>query len=385
MQQDRESEKSRRSKLMQYRAIVRLTRLLKGVDPNKVVFMCFRGRSYEDNPRCISERLHELRPKTEIVWLFKGNAIREMRGQVPDYVRAVSISSRRSWQELATARVWVDNFTKDNLLRGFPKDRQFYMQTWHGDRAIKKICYDAFPGEYRLEEECSVVLTGSEFGQRMYRTAFNYHGAYLNEGSPRNDLLVRRDPADIARVREKLGIPAGVKLLFYAPTYRETTDTIPEHARMDLNRTLRLLEEGGDKWMCLYRAHYLAGGVGLDAVKDRLIDMTRYDSMSELLLISDMLLTDYSSCAMDYCLLDRPVFMYMADFEEYLASRPCYYDPHDTPLKIAHNQEELEALIRAATPESAAENCKAIRDYYGFNETGRATDAACQWIIERLG
>ena len=69
-----------------------------------------------------------------------------------------------------------------------------------------------------------------------------------------------------------IAVSEGVKLLLYAPTYRETTDTIPEHARMDLNRTLRLLEEGGDKWMCLYRAHYLAGGVGLDAVKDRLID-----------------------------------------------------------------------------------------------------------------
>ena len=385
MPQDKASEKNRRFKLAQYRAIVRLTRLTRGIDRNKVVFMCFRGRSYEDNPRCISERLHALRPETDIVWLFKGNRIKEMRGQVPDYVRAVSIASRRSWQELATARVWVDNFTKDNLLRGFPKDRQYYMQTWHGDRAIKKICYDAFPGEYRLEEECSVVLTGSDFGQGMFRTAFNYRGPYLNEGAPRNDLLVRRDPADIARVRRKLGIPEGVKLLLYAPTYRETTDTIPAHARMDLGRTLRLLERDGERWMCLYRAHYLAGGVGLEAEKDRLIDMTRYDSMAELLLISDMLLTDYSSCAMDYCLLDRPVFMYMADYAEYLASRPCYYDPHDTPLLIAHDQAELERLILETTPEAAAQNCAAIRDYYGFHETGHATDAACEWIIDKLG
>ena len=167
---------------LENRMIVRLARGLKGIDGNKVVFMCFRGRSYGDNPRAISERLHALRPETDIVWLFRGGTIREMERVVPDYVRAVSVGSRRCWAELGTARVWVDNFTKEPLLRGFPKSRQFYVQTWHGDRAVKKICYDAFPGGYRLEEACSLVLTGSDFGQRMFRTAFNYRGEYLNEG-----------------------------------------------------------------------------------------------------------------------------------------------------------------------------------------------------------
>ena len=111
------------------RAIVRVSRALKGIDANKVVFESFRGRSYSDNPRVISERLHERRPQTDIVWLFKGDAFREQMKQVPDYVRCVNRKSRKSWIELATARVWVDNFTKDPELRGCPKDRQFYVQT----------------------------------------------------------------------------------------------------------------------------------------------------------------------------------------------------------------------------------------------------------------
>lgn len=368
----------------EHRAIVWLSRATKGIDTNKVVFMSFRGRSYSDNPRVISERLHERRPGTDIVWLFRGDAFREQMKKVPDYVRPVNRESRKSWIELATARVWVDNFTKDPELRGFPKDRQFYVQTWHGDRPIKKIAYDTDASFYRLEEECSRVVTGSEFGMRMYRTAFRYKGDYISEGAPRNDILVRNDPADIRRIRAKLGVPEGVKLLLYAPTYREDAAIIPREARMDLARTLDLLEEGGEKWLCLYRAHYLSEGIDLDAVRGRLIDMSQYEDMSELLLVSDMLLTDYSSCATDYCIMDKPVFMYMADYDHYLSTRACYYDPHETPLRIAHDQAELEHLIRTTDADTARANCRALREYYGLRETGRATDAVCDYIIDKL-
>ena len=367
------------------RAIVRLSRALRGIDCNKVVFESFRGRSYSDNPRVISELLHARRPETEIVWLFKNQTIDKMRRVVPDYVRCVSYHSRWAWMELATARVWVDNFTKFPELSGFPRNRQFYVQTWHGDRPIKKIGYDYLDDGYRLEEECSVLMTGSRFAQQIYRTAFRFKGDYMNVGAPRNDILVKNDPADVARVRAKLGVPEGVKLLLYAPTYRESDEgRVHAESRMDLARVLKLLERDGERWLCLYRAHYMSAGIELDSVRNRLLDMTAYDDMSELLLAADMLLTDYSSCAMDYCLLDRPVFMYMADYDAYMASRPAYYDPHDTPLLIAHSQQELEDLIMNTDAEAAARNCRAIRDWYGVNETGHAADTVCDYIIERL-
>ena len=369
---------------LENRLLVRASRL-RGIDRNKVVFMSFRGRSYSDNPRAISERLHERRPQTDIVWIFRSSTMDDVVASVPDYVRCVSINSRRRWLELGSARVWVDNFTKDPDLRGFPRDRQFYIQTWHGDRPIKKIGYDAADIGYRLEQDCSLVVTGSEFGQKVFRTAFHYQGEYLNVGAPRNDILVRRDPALIAAIRAELGVPEGVKLLLYAPTYREDNNgRVGRNARMDLMRVMDLLERNGEKWLCLYRAHYLSEGIDLDAVAGRLLDMTRYQDMSRLLLAADMLITDYSSCATDYCIMDRPVFMYMADFDEYMASRPAYYDPHDTPLLIAHDQKSLEDLILSTDDEAAARNCRALRESYGFNETGRATDAVCDYIIDRL-
>ena len=366
-------------------ALVRCSRAIRGIDKNKVVFCSLQGRGYFDSPRCICERLHERRPDTDIVWLMKDSAKRRAQSGLPDYVRVVRYRSRAAFTEQATARVWVDNFTKQPGLKP-ARGRQFYIQTWHGDRAIKKIGYDmGTRDEYRVEELCDRVLTASRFGEGMFRTAFNYRGEYVKAGSPRNDILVKSDPRDIQRVREKLGIPAGVKLLLYAPTYRENEKVIPKRAQMDLDRTLRCLEENtGAPWRCLYRAHYMSKGIDLESVKDRIVDVTRHEEMAELLLAADMVLTDYSSCALDFIVRDLPAIFYIADWEEYVSTRRVYFDIRETPMMTAANQDELEALIRDLTPEKARQNCRAIRDYFGYYETGHATDAAVDRIIEVL-
>ena len=367
--------------------LVRFGRLFKGIDPEKVVFCCFQGRSYGDNPRVISERLHELRPQTKIVWLFTREATARVKDTLPDYVKPVFYKTKYAFLEQATARVWVDNFTKQRYLT-LRKGKQFYIQTWHGDRAIKKICYDLnLPGDSRrIEEDCARVCTASAFGENMFRTAFRYRGEYLKAGSPRNDILVKNDPAQAKAVRRKLGVPEGTRLLLYAPTYRDNEKVVPKRAQMDLNRTLKKLEaKTGENWLCLFRAHYLSQGIDLEAVKDRIVDVTKYEDMSELLLAADMVLTDYSSCALDFIVRDLPAIFFIADWEEYKAARGVYFDMHDTPFMLAHDQDELEALIDGLTQEKARANCTAIRDYFGYYETGRATDAACEYIISKLG
>ena len=356
-------------------------------DAKKVVFSSFSGRSYSDNPRYISEKLHEMYPEAHISWLALNPD--ELRKSVPDYVKVVARHSAQGCFELGSARVWVDNFTKTPYL-AHKKGKQFYMQTWHGDRPFKTIGYDndileQYRLEYRLEEDCDAFLIGSDFGKRVMDTAFRCKGAYLKYGAPRNDILVRQDPTDIAAVKAKIGVDPAIRLLLYAPTYRETTSTVPKDAQMDLLRTLEHLEKTtGDKWMCLYRAHYLSTGIDLDSVRDRLIDMSRYEDMSELLLIADMLLTDYSSSATDYCIMDRPVLLFQADIEDYLAHREMYFKMSESPFLVAMNQSELEQLITELTPERVAENCRALREFFGFAETGRATEEACNYIIDKL-
>jgi len=370
-----------------YRRIVQWTsRTVRGVDPYKVVFSCLGGRSYGDSMRCISERLHERCPEAKIVWQFNHTNLDRGRMMVPDYVRTVRCRSVEACVEFATARMWVDNYSKPTFMT-LDKRRQYYVQTWHGDRAIKKIGYDEnAPYIRRVEEHCSRIVTASAFGEKMYRTAFNYRGEYLRVGTPRNDVLVKNDPAQRERIRQSLGIAGDVGLLLYAPTYREKREMIPKEVQMDLSRTLDCLESStGKTWKCLFRAHYLSSGLDLEGVRDRIVDVTQYEDMAELLLAADMVLTDYSSCALDFILLDRPALFYIPDWDHYRAARGVYFDVRESPLMTAANQGELEALIQSLSDGKVRQNCADIREYFGYYETGHATEAVCDYIIERLG
>ena len=147
------------------RGIMRFYQRTRGIDPMKVTFSSFMGESYSDNPRYISERLHELCPEAKIVWLFRSERMNAVK--VPDYVRKVALLSRAGLREEATARFWVDNFRRGES--GYLNDKkQFYINTWHGDRGFKKVGDDneKLPfAMYRLEDRCAMMIAGSEFGR----------------------------------------------------------------------------------------------------------------------------------------------------------------------------------------------------------------------------
>ena len=371
--------------------IMARARRKRGIDGNLAVFSSFDFRSYNDNPRYISEKLHELRPETDIVWLFRDKDAARKKFDIPPYVRALNSIDRDGVEAQARARVTVDNFNKRFYLK-FPAEGQIYIQTWHGDRAFKKVGYDN-PHQYTrfnrmLEEKCTLGVTGSDYGDMQFRSAFHYKGELLKVGYPRNDILLRDDPAEGQAIREKLGLSQDVKLLLYAPTFRDTEQKNHEvqKVRLDLNHVLDVLEETtGEKWQCLVRAHYMTRGIPFDDGSGRLIAASAHPEMAELLKISDALITDYSSCAGDFALTRRPIWLYQDDLEDYQTNnRALYFDMKDSPYWVADTPEEMDALIRATTPERARENCDAILRFYGEAETGHAAQSVAEYIISKL-
>lgn len=363
------------------RANMLLGRLLRG-GGMRVVFSSFSGRSYSDNPRYISEKLHEMCPEAQITWLFRDPAAAE----TPGYIEKLDMTSRHAFRRLGCARVWVDNYVKRPYI--YPrKGRQFYIQTWHGDRAFKKVGFDRPPVPKRLAEECAdLCVAGSDYGERQFRSALHYYGPVLKEGYPRNDILVRSDPAQIREVRRRLGVADDAKLVLYAPTFRDSIGWRRQEVPLDLARVLdRLERKTGEKWLCLMRAHYLSGGLAARDLGRRGLDVSGYGEMAELLLVADLLITDYSSCAGDFALTGRPILLYQNDIEQYSRNdREMYFAMEDSPYLAAHNPDEMEALIDRLSPEAARENDRAILEFYGTHETGRASERVCEYIIDKL-
>ena len=370
-------------------SVLEIARRIGGMNDNMVVFSAFDCLSYNDNPRYISEALHELRPETDIVWLFKDGKKARERLEIPDYVRVLHSIRLPGVCAMARACVVVDNFNKRFYLN-FPGKDQIYIQTWHADRAFKKVGYDNPQcTNTGIEKRASLGITGSDYGDMQFRSAFHYEGELLRVGSPRNDILIRNDPAEAAAIRKKLGIDDDTQLLMYAPTFRDVDHTKQRAQKVPLRlpHVLETLEKStGKKWKCLVRAHYLSEGLSLEDKNDpRLINVSKYQEMAELLLISDALLTDYSSCAGDFILLRRPVFLYQEDLEEYTtANRALYFNMKDSPYWVASTPDELDRLIETSTPERAKQNCDDILRFYGENETGEASKRVAEYIVSKL-
>ena len=367
-------------------------RLTKGINRNKVLFVSFGGKSYSDNPKRISEELHRLSPQTEIVWMFDDPEAK--KGTVPPYVRVVNAKSRfMSYKEMATCAVMVNNFS---FVRIRKSKKQMFIQTWHGDRAFKKVLYDSpfASKEYFVSESlpgyCDLAIAGSDYGESQYRTAFRYTGEVLKVGTPRDDVLVRNSNHDIERIRNELGVPGETKLLLYAPTLRRKNSddgSLQNIQDIDIERTLDALDEKyACKWMCLMRAHPAVRNLGGYQQSPRIKDVAKYEDMADLLLVADMLVTDYSSCAGDYALLDRPLVLFQSDIEEYLEKdRSFYFNIEDSPYFTAKSQRELEELIHSFEPEMIKTNCREILSFYGTNETGEASHAVVERIINFIG
>ncbi len=357
---------------------------------NKAVFISFAGKTYSDNPKAISEKLHKASPKTEIVWIF--NEPEKMKSIVPGYVRCVDNKHRTVMKELCDSKIWVNSFLFSPFL--YKSKKQMYIQTWHGDRAFKKILFDRV-GKYSKydklfeEKNCDYILTGSAFGEKMYRTAFRYTGEFLKAGCPRNDKLINHTQDDITKVKKELGIDENVNILLYAPTFRENSglkDGKQIVQEIDLKQTLNTLENKYKKqWVCLVRAHKSGNGLtGVD-YDDKIIDATDYQDMADLLMASDFLITDYSSSYSDFILKTAPAVLYQDDRASYLeGEREFYYDIDKTPFWVAQNQKELIDIIENITEEKIVENCKAVSEFYGIYEDGTASEKVVEKILDFL-
>lgn len=369
---------------------VSVCRLFVGVK-NRAIFISFSGTSYSDNPKPLSEKLHELAPEIEIVWLFKKPE--EKKAVVPEYVKCVSISDKYEVMKLmATSKCIVNNCA----LAGLKKSKkQFFIQLWHGDRAFKKVLYDsAFADEsFFLQESregfCDLAISGSDYGDMQYRSAFKYTGKILTVGTPRDDVLLNYDETMVRRIKETLNIPEHKKIALYAPTLRRKNagdKTLQPKQDIDLKRTLSKLNEiTGDDWVFLVRAHPSVPGIGGVEKSNEILEVSAYEDMADLLLIADILITDFSSSAGDYALLHRPIVLFQSDYEEYLKKdRGLYFNMEDSPYFVAKNQEELEHLLSNMTSEIVQKNCDDILQFYGTKETGKASEVISKIIIQHI-
>lgn len=350
-----------------------------------VYFASFRGQ-YSDNPRAISECLHKIAPDVKIVWLVKPQFFK----YVPDYVTIVPPKPRLALKAQAQASVWVLNYTYRKHLGVYKGRNNFYIQTWHGDRGIKAIGYLTGQGskndiDGHNMSECDLFIAASDYGVRKARQGLRYEGEVMEEGMPRNDKLLNRNifSSEADKIRKSLGIGNDVKVVLYAPTFRDEQRTM--QCAIDIGQTLKNLEANGEKWMCLVRSHSLTKKISTDSDNAAYLDVSAYPDMADLLLIADLLLTDYSSCAGDFLLTEKPVVLVHFDKDEYLSkARSLWINPEEAGYLVAKDQSELNSIVSRLYTYDHKAIANKLNQFYGTKESGNASEAVAKRIVQEL-
>ena len=303
------------------------------INKNKIAVCTFEGKGgFGCSPRYIVEELHSRRPDIEVVWL-----VNSKDHDMPQYIRKVHNTTLSRAYHLSTSKIWIDNYRKPY---GTIKRRgQFYLNTWHGSIFIKPIGLwrgDNFSDiAYMVSKNDSdmidALLVDSEWGKEASKKGNLYNGDVWLTGLPRQDVLFGNREKEKTEYKRSHGFAGDVKILLYAPTFKERTkngkrSVYSDRSSIDFNVLLKVLSDrfGGD-WIVCARLHpQLQGAFSADipiGMEKRIIDVTDEDDMYEILAAADAYITDYSSTAFEAGLAEIPVFIYANDIEDYANDR----------------------------------------------------------------
>lgn len=360
------------------------------VRSNTFVFESNMGKQYSDSPKYIYEAMRQQGFAGTAYWVHNGRT-----EGYPDDARLVQRGSWGYYAALARAQTWVDN-------QGFPaaitrRRGTTYLQTWHGT-PLKKMGFDApslrngTPArrarEKAMIERWDELLVPSEYFVDTFVKSHRYDGRLLRTGLPRNDRLVGTpDPVHVEELRERLTLPPDRKVLLYAPTFRDRDRQRGKRSTVPFDMQ-RMYETLGDEYLLLIRTHYLDQFRLPKQWMHFARDVSRYHDVTELMLVADVLVTDYSSVMFDYANTGRPMIFYAHDYEDYIRDqeRGTYFDlAEEGPGPVVRDTEVLLASLKdlQGVQEAYRERYDAFRRRFCQYETGHAAQDVARHLLER--
>ena len=354
------------------------------IQKNKVVFQSFSGRGFSDNPKYIAQKLHKKAPEIIIYWA----ANNPLTADLPDGIRFVKYKSVKYLYHMTTAKIWVDNIRKPFFIK---KKGQYYLQTWHGGLGLKKVENDAIDKlnknyikwAKRDAKSTDLMLSSSKTLSEIFRNSLWYHkGEILEKGLPRNDLFFNFCERQKHKIKNRLGIKPNSKILLYAPTFRDDGDITAYDINFN-HLASALKKRFGGSWVILVRLHPNISGTKLNISASFIKNVSSYNDIQELYIISDFLITDYSSSIFDFALTERPSLLYASDIVKYTSLRDFYFDFSELPFTLCQTNAELEKAVLNFDCKKHKKRLKEFKLAHGYCESGKASDYAAEWIINK--
>jgi CDP-glycerol glycerophosphotransferase (TagB/SpsB family) len=350
------------------------------VSPASAVFFeSFYGQNASCNPRALDEAIARSHPGTTRYWSVVDASV-----SVPAGAIAVIEGSEQWWRARGEARlIVVNDWLRKRWLK---RPHQTVLQTWHGTM-LKKIAINRPRHGLRAtiatvleSRRWDVLLSQNPHSSRIFRSAYRYRGPIWEEGYPRDDALASGDGAQI---RERLGVPAGRRVLLYAPTWRDNRVEHIDH--LDVAAFTSTL---GDDYVTLIRGHSRTLRPGRDVQASNVIDVTGYPDVTDLFLAADALITDYSSVMFDFSVTGKPIYFFTPDLDHYREQlRGFYFDLIEVaPGPVVRTAAELAELVQSSDSVTAqyADRYAAWQSRFNPRDDGHAADRVVR-RLEELG
>lgn len=364
------------------------------IKSNRLLFSSVSGTAFNCNPKYIFEQMYnKYGDKYEYIWNIKDKALIPERFNIK-HVRPLSI---KHLYYLMTSKVIIANVGIEPFVP--PRKGRIFINTWHGGGAYKKgdssATYYSKAHQFyfnsirdlRAKSTSFLISTNKRFSEIFEKSFCLSAEKILPIGMPRNDVFFTPE-AYRKKIRQKvcqyLKINDESLIILYAPTYRGH-ETQCQHIDWTINSNAicsAVKERFGKEPILVYRCHE-------NVLNDRQsiansIDASEYPDMQELLVATDLLISDYSSLIWDYSLSFKPGFLFTPDLDQYSKVTKLHTPIEQWQFPYSLSTEELCEQILNYDETKAIDKIKAHHKLLGSYENGTAMNSIINIIIKEL-
>ncbi|CRZ33344.1 CDP-glycerol glycerophosphotransferase [Herbinix hemicellulosilytica] len=371
-----------------------LTRILP-INKKIILFESNLGRNYTGNPKAIYEEMirRGLDKKYRCYFILE-----DMQTEIPGAAKKIKRNRFRYFFYFAIAGTWISDSRFPKYI--IKRKGCTYIQTWHGT-PLKKLALDMdavyMAGEtdineykknfYENAQTWDYLISQNSYSTQIFKRAFGFNKEILEIGYPRNDILFHKNNKnDIEKLKEMLGLPKDKRIILYAPTWRDNefygNGRYKFNPRIDFSLLMKELKEDT---VMIVKYHYLVmDQIDWSPYRGFIYTYDMSYDISMLYLVSDMLITDYSSVMFDYSILKRPMLFYCYDLEEYKNTlRGFYFDfINDAPGPVVETTEELIKAVKVYDYDLYKEKYEAFCRKFNHADDGKASKKVVDLILK---
>ncbi|OCX43222.1 CDP-glycerol--glycerophosphate glycerophosphotransferase [Campylobacter ornithocola] len=358
---------------------------------NAILYESFHGKSMSCNPYAIFLYLLEKDEFKDYTHVWVVNNINNVKSKFKKLKNVIIVKkdSELYLKYITSVKYLINNSTfPEYFIR---KTDQMYLNTWHGIpwKVLGKDIKGSFM-EYKNVQRnflhATHLIAPSKYTMdimiKQHEIEFlNSSKKYLS-GYPRVDISLNQTKSEKEELKSTLGIPLEKKVILYAPTFRGSFYDSEDVPNKKINELYNKIKDNFDEYCLIYRGHYSVKNENI--LHKNIIIPPVYIDTNELLGITDVLITDYSSVMFDFMSLNRPIIFFIYDYENYKNNRGLYFDISEISQEYCITIDDVINSLKNINYSKISCFYNQIKDYYFIKEKGQATKMTADFFFKDI-